>query len=101
MASYELGKNDVFLLQNTGGASCLTLYRFVTINAAGLRATPEFGTCSDIIYPTSDLKESLMVAMVGFAGSEESAAAQKKAGMTKTVYTYRHGQVLENGKLIK
>lgn len=101
VASYELGKNDVLLLQNTGGASCPALYRFVTINAAGLRATPEFGTCSDIIYPTSDLKESVMVAVVGLAGGGESAAVQKKAEMTKTVYTYRNGQVFENGKLIK
>lgn len=99
VASYELGKNDVFLLQNTGGASCPALYRFVTINAAGLRATPEFGTCSDIIYPTSDLKDSVMVAMVGFSGPFEPAAEQRKAAMTKTVYRWNaHGSLSENGK---
>ena len=101
VASYELGKNDVFLLQDSGGASCPALYRFVTINAAGLRATPEFGTCSDIIYPTSDSKESVTVAMVGFSGPFEPLAAQQKAGMTKTVYKYLNGQLFENGKLLK
>ena len=101
VASYELGKNDVFLLQNTGGRMCPALYRFVTINAAGLRTTPEFGTCSDIIYPTSDLKESVVVAMPGFMGPFESAVAQQKAAMTKSVYTYRNGQVLENGKPVQ
>lgn len=101
VASYELGKNDVFLLQDTGGTACPALYRFVTINAAGLRATPEFGTCSEIIYPTSDLKESVTVAMPGFRGPFNPVAEQQKMRMTKTVYTYRNGQVWENGKPIK
>ena len=35
MASYELGKNDVLLLQNSGSTNCPALYRFVTINTAG------------------------------------------------------------------
>ena len=101
VASYELGKNDVFLLENAGGTACPALYRLVTINGAGLRATPEFGTCSEIIYPTSDLKESVTVAMPGFRGPFNPVAEQQKMRMTKTVYTYRNGQVSENGKPIK
>jgi len=98
VASYELGKNDVFLLESAGGTACPALYRFVRINGSGLHATSEFGTCSDIIYPTSDLKESVTVAVVGFAGSGESAAAQRRAAMTKTVYKYLNGQIWVNGK---
>ena len=51
--------------------------------------------------PTSDLKESVMVAMPGFMGPFESAAVKQKAAMTKSVYTYRNGQVLKNGKPVQ
>ena len=101
VASYELGKNDVFLLQDTGGASCPALYRFVTINAAGLRTTPEFGTCSDIIYPTSDLKEGVMVAMVGIAGKIAFSEANDKTALKTVFYKYLNGQIFENGKPIQ
>ena len=99
VASYELGKNDVFLLENAGGTACPALYRLVTINGAGLRATPEFGTCSDIIYPTFNEKTGVTVAMVGFSGSSEPAAEQRKTAMTKTIYRLQpNGQLTENGK---
>ena len=101
VASYELGKNDVFLLQNTGGRMCPALYRFVTINAAGLRTTPEFGTCSDIIYPTSDLKEGVMVAMVGIAGKIAFSEANDKTALKTVFYKYLNGQIFENGKPIQ
>ena len=101
VASYELGKNDVFLLQNTGGRMCPALYRFVTINAAGLRTTPEFGTCSDIIYPTSDLKEGVMVAMVGIAGKIAFSEANDKTALKTVFYKYLNGQIFENEKPIQ
>lgn len=96
VASYELGKDDVFLLQNSGGTACPALYTFVTISAAGVRATPEFGTCSDIIYPTSDLKTGVTVVMVGFTRFSSTVAQQRTAAMTQTVY-----QLLTSGKLSK
>jgi len=101
VASYELGKSDVLLLQNTGGSACPALFRFVTVGPAGVRPTPEFGTCSDIIFPTTDGKTGISVAMVGFAGPFESEAVQKKAGMTKKVFQYANGQIVENGRPIK
>lgn len=72
VASYELGENDVYLLQDNGGSECPAMFRFVTVTAAGVRVTPEFGTCSDIVYPTSDGKTGVTVAMVGFVESLES-----------------------------
>ncbi len=98
VASYELGKNDVFLLQNTGGTACPALFTFVTVNAAGLKATPEFGTCSDIIYPTSDLKDSVTVAMVGSSGPFEPTFEKQKAATQTTVYKYFKGQLWKNEK---
>ena len=65
VASYELGNADVVLVQNTGGTSCPALYTFITVTKTSQRATSEFGTCSDIIYPTSNVNNSVTLAMVG------------------------------------
>ena len=101
VANYEMGQSDVLLLQDNGGTACPARFRFITVSAAGLRTTPEFGSCSDIIYPTSDAKVGISVAMVGFMGPFESAAAHKKADMTKTVYRFLNGQLTGNGKPVK
>lgn len=102
VANYEIGTNDVLLLQNTGGTACPALFHFITINAAGVRTTPEFGTCSDIIYPTMNTETAtLTVAMVGFMGPFEPEAEKRKAYMTKTVFRFANGRVTENGKPVK
>ena len=101
VASYELGKNDVFLLQDTGGRMCPALFQFVTINAAGLRATPVFGTCSDNIYPTSDSEKSVTVAMVGIVGNTSFYDANEKTPLKTVFYKYLNGQIFENGKPIQ
>ncbi len=99
VASYEIGKSDILLLQDNGGTACPALFRFVTISPKGLSSTPEFGTCSDIIYPTFDEKTGVTVAMPGFLGSFEPTVQQKKAAMTKNIYRFRlDGALLENGK---
>lgn len=101
VASHELGRSDVLLLQNNGGSACAALYRFITVSASGITATPEFGTCSDLIYPTSDGKTSITVTMPGAAGAGESKGTQNRATLTKFVYRYQGGQVTENGKSVK
>lgn len=101
VANYEMGQSDVLLLQDNGGTACPARFRLITVSAAGLRTTPEFGTCSDIIYPTSDAKAGISVAMVGFMGAFESAAVHNKVAMTKTVYRFLNGQLTENGKPVK
>ena len=93
VASHELGKNDVLLLQNTGGSACPALYIFVTVAATGLRATPEFGTCSDFIRVTSDLKNSVTVVMAGSDGQASVAPRPKAAGLPTTVFKYANGQL--------
>ena len=102
VANYEMGQSDVLLLQNTGGTACPALFRFITVSATGLRATPEFGTCSEIIYPTFNEKTGVTVVMVGFLGSSEPAAQQRKAVMTKTIYRLQpNAQLTENGKPVR
>lgn len=94
IATYELGKNDVVLLQSNGGTACPAQYIFITISTAGVRATPEFGTCSDIIHVTSDLKNSVKVVMIGTTGPFEPSAARRKAGMSKAVFRYLNGVMM-------
>lgn len=101
VASYELGNADAVLVQNTGGSSCTAMYSFITLTKTSLRATTEFGTCSDIIRVTSDLKGAVTVVMVGFSGPVESAKERGKAGMTKTVFRYANGQIMRASINIK
>ena len=102
VAHYEMGQSDVLLLQDNGGTACPALFRFITVSAAGLRTTPEFGSCSDIIYPTLDAKTgTITVSMNSFTGSFEPEVEKQKAYMTKTVFRFANGQVTENGKLVK
>ena len=68
-----------------------------TLTKTSLPATPEFGTCSDIIRVTSELKSAVTVEMVGFRGPIESAADRGKTGMAKTVFRYAAGLVTEKG----
>lgn len=100
-ASYELGNADVVLVKNSGGSGCPAMYSFITLTKTNLRATPEFGTCSDIIRVTSDLKSAVTVVTVGFSGPFESAEAGRKAGMTKTVFRYANGQIMRASINIK
>ena len=101
VANYELGNADVVLVQNTGGAACAAMYSFITLTKINLRATPEFGTCSDIIRVTSDLKSAVTVVIVGFSGPFESPAERRKAGITKTVFRYANGQITKQDINIK
>ncbi len=102
VAHYEIGPSDVLLLQDTGGTACPALFHFITVSAAGLKATPEFGTCSDIIYPTMNAETATVtVAMLRFMGPAQSEAEKQKAYMTKTVFRFANGQVMENSKPAK
>ena len=84
VADFQLSNTDVVLVQNNGGTACAATYHFITISKTGLRATPEFGTCSDIIYPTNDSKTSVTVVMLGIGGR------------TKAVYRYVDGRLTES-----
>lgn len=84
VASYELGNADVLLVQNTGGSSCAAMYNFITLTKTSLRGSPEFGTCSDIIRVTSDLKSAVTLVTVGNKPSE------------KVVFQYVDGRLMKS-----
>lgn len=101
VAHYEMGANDVVLVQKNGGSACPALFQFITVHAKGVQPSKEFGSCSDIIYPQTDLASFITVAMPGFAGPFESEAVQKKAARTKLVFKYERGVVSLNGKVVQ
>lgn len=86
---YEIGQQDVILLQNSGGGACPALYQFVILQAGSAKATPEFGSCSDIMSPRFDGQQTITIDMVG------------KTAMSKETYRFAQGRVLHRGKEIK
>lgn len=100
---YEIESADVLLVANSGGSWCPSLYRYVVVSPKGATATQEFGTCSDIIYPSFDGKHSFSVNMIGFAGPEEPEKVQRQAARTKHRFDYdsETSVILENGKKVE
>lgn len=49
--------SDVVLIQNNGGTACPALYHVAIIMSSGIKVTPEFGTCSDLIDFAKNGKE--------------------------------------------
>lgn len=101
VAHYEMGASDVVLLQKNGGRACPARFQFITVHAKGVQPTKEFGSCSDIIYPQTDLASFITVSMPGFAGPFESEAVQNKAMRTKLVFRYERGVLSLNGKAVQ
>ena len=96
-----MGASDVVLLQKNGGRACPARFQFITVHAKGVQPTKEFGSCSDIIYPQTDLASFITVSMPGFAGPFESEAVQNKAMRTKLVFKYERGVLSLNGKAVQ
>jgi hypothetical protein len=97
---YQIGSSDIVLVTDNGGTSCPALYYFVTVTKSGAKATPSFGSCSDLIK-IKRMSDSVSVSMPGYAGPSESNRAQTRAARERHVFIYRAGVVTENGKPIK
>ena len=99
VANYEMGQTDILLLQNTGGTACPALFHIVHVSPSGLRTSPEFGTCSDIIYPSFNPNAGVSISILDFQGPNEPPLAQRKATVTKIIYKWTpDGQITKNGK---
>lgn len=100
---YETSDSDVLLIQNAGGASCPALYHFVVLSKSGVSVSKQFGTCTDIIYPTFDGKNLFVVNMIGFAGPEEPENVQRKAASSKHSFSFdsTKGLLQENGRHVE
>jgi hypothetical protein len=97
---FEIGVADVVLVTDNGGTSCPALYYFVTVTKSGAKASPAFGSCSDLITVKRN-GESISVSMPGYQGPSESKRAQLRAARERHVFIYRAGVVTGNGKPVK
>ena len=97
---YQIGASDVVLVSDNGGTACPALYYFVTVTTSGVRVTPSFGTCSDLIKIKRS-GDSISVSMPGYQGPAESKQAQRRAARERHVFNYHAGALTENGKPVK
>ena len=91
---FEIGADDVLLIQNTGGTACPAQFHFVRVTASGAQATPAFGTCTDLVEVARD-GDAVRVTMSGYMGSTQSNAEQEAAAKEAHIYVYRAGSVNE------
>jgi hypothetical protein len=61
VSAFQINKQDVLLLQVTAGTSCPAKFLFATIDATGIRLTPQFGSCSEYYTFLKDSKTSISV----------------------------------------
>ena len=97
---YQIGASDVVLVTDNGGTACPALYYSVTVTKSGVRVTPSFGTCSDLIKIKLS-GDSISVSMPGYRGPAESKQAQRRAAGERHVFNYHAGAVTENGRPVK
>ncbi len=96
----SIGATDVVLVTNNGGSGCPAVFYFVSVTRSGAKATPEFGTCSDLAT-VKRKGNSISVTMPGFLGPFEPKSAQRRVAKERHVFIYRAGVVTENGKPVK
>jgi hypothetical protein len=99
-AVMPIGVNDVVLVTDNGGTGCPALFYFVSVNRSGVKATPAFGTCSDLTTIKRS-GNSIIVAMPGFLGPFQPESARRRAARRRHVFIFRAGVVTENGKPVK
>ena len=86
---FKIGDSDVVLVQDHGGTACPALFHLVTITPAGIKQSPKFGSCSDIVeYKRTGSKISVSM-------------PDMRLGRGKVQYVFKDGVLKENGKVIK
>lgn len=99
IGTYSIGNEDIVLIQDNGGSACPALYYFVTVTASTAKATPSFGTCTDLIE-VNKLTDSISIRMPGFLGPFEPVQDQKNAMKEKHIFIFKDNVLTENGKVV-
>lgn len=87
---YTLEDSDAVLIQNNGGSACPAVFYFITTSDEGVKATTEFGTCTDIIDVKQE-QNTIFVAMHGFRGPFEPLRGKLKALEEEHTFVYNDG----------
>ena len=98
--TYQFDNKDVVLVQDTGGTACPALFHFINVSASGVKATSEFGSCTDLIS-VKKVKNAVVVKMGGYRPMSFSKAEFRKASKEKFIYIFKDGVLTENGKRLK
>lgn len=99
-SSLEIGRvfhtdtGDVVLVKDTGGTACPYLYYLVSIRGAKAEATPEFGSCTQVVS-ASQKGESIVLTMHGYRGPFEPEAERRKAARELRTFVFAGGKVSE------
>jgi hypothetical protein len=92
--TFAMGSKDVVLVQDNGGTACPAQYHFVTVSSSGAKATPAFGSCSDLVK-VARVGDAIKVEMPGFAGPIQSEAQWQQQSRQRYVYLFKNGRVSE------
>lgn len=98
--TYTINDKDVVLVQDNGRSGCPAQFYFISINNSDLKATPAFGSCSDLIK-IKQVGARIVITMPGFMGSFEPSASRHKAAKKVFTYVYENDVLKENGKILK
>jgi hypothetical protein len=91
---FHMDGSDVVLVKDTGGTACPYLYYLVTIRASKAKATPEFGSCAEVV--TAGRKgTSIVLTMHGYRGPFEPEADRRKAAHELRTFVFADGKVSE------
>lgn len=99
-SSLEIGRvfhmdgGDVVLVKDTGGTACPYLYYLVSVRAAKAEATPEFGSCTEVVS-ASQKGDSIVLTMHGYRGPFEPEAERRRAARELRTFVFAHGKVSE------
>jgi hypothetical protein len=95
---FKFAAADVVLFEDIGGTACPELWAFVTVSSSGARATPEFGSCGELLGVKQEA-ETIVLRTRGFQGEFEPRAAQERAAQEAHVFVFKGGVVTE-GKVV-
>jgi hypothetical protein len=91
---FRLASADIVVFEDAGGTACPDLWYIVTVSRSGASATPEFGSCGELIA-LEQKDDAIIVSTRGFQGPFEPAAARARAATQEHVFVFRHGTVKE------
>lgn len=83
LGTYRLANSDAVLIQDNGGTACPALLYFVELSSGGLKATQEFGSCSDLVE-VKQADETIIVTMPD-KETGEMVSYRYKAGVLKEI----------------
>lgn len=95
---YSVSNADIVLVRDNGGTSCPSLYYLIYMSKNGVKATPSFGTCGDLIE-IKQVNEKLLIVIPEFVGIFEPET--KSTPLRNTIFTFDGTVLKENGNILK